>query len=134
MHGAPAYGGYQTGGSDVALGIAKQGLEGILGRRLLPKRSLGGTILESLGGLGCRRGQRGGPRGPRESNGGARQTLRTVWSGGHVCPRAYETLHIWNMESRGENVSRIRMRQTLRTARYFEHESLGAHHVVHGAL
>ena len=31
-------------------------------------------------------GQRGAPRGPPEADGDARQTLRTVWSGGHVCP------------------------------------------------
>ena len=33
-------------------------------------------------------GQGGGPRGPTESNGDVRQTLRPVWSGGHMSPKA----------------------------------------------
>ena len=57
---------------------------------------------------------KGGPRGSTEPNGDARQTLRAVWAGGHVCQKAYATLHIWNIQSRGENVSRIGARQTLR--------------------
>ena len=41
----------------------------------------------AMGDLGGPSGQRGRPRGSMEWNRDARQTLRTVWSGGHVCAR-----------------------------------------------
>ena len=64
------------------------------GRSAEPFRSL----RAALGDLGGPSGQRGGPRGSTGSNGGARQTLRTVQFGGHVCPRPYELLYILNMQ------------------------------------
>ena len=70
---------------------------------------------ESLG-RSWRQGRpRGGPSAPKEPNGDARQTLRTAWAGGHVCAKAYETLHISSIKSRCENASESGARQTLRT-------------------
>ena len=63
----------------------------------------------------------GGPRGPAESNGGVRQTLRPVWFGGHVCAKAYELLYIFNMQVRSEKRSGNEARQTLRTVSFRGH-------------
>ena len=75
----------------------------------------------ALGDLGGPSGQRGGARGSTELNGGARQTLRTVQSGGHVCPRSWEALYILNMEEITENWSGNAPRKTLRTMHFCAH-------------
>ena len=54
----------------------------------------------SLGGLRGPSGRGCGPRGPPESSDDACQTLRSVWSGGQVCPKAYESLNILNITSK----------------------------------
>ena len=82
---------YRTGGWDGSCGghpwatLAAQTVlirthSGVLGRPWRPGRP------------------RGGPRGSAEPSGDARKTLRTVWSGGHVCPETYESLYILNIE------------------------------------
>ena len=71
---------------------------------------------------------RGGPRGAAEPNGGARQTLRTVRSGGHVCPEAYESLCIVNIEQGCLNGSGKGARQSLRTVWFWGHERPSAVH------
>ena len=49
VHGAPAYGRYLPGGPDVAVGVPKQGPDGIRGGGWHPKPSLCRTVLGSLG-------------------------------------------------------------------------------------
>ena len=63
------------------------------GRSAEPFRSL----RAALGDLGGPSGQRGRPKSSTEWNRDARQTLRTVGSGGHVCARPYELLYILNI-------------------------------------
>ena len=53
--------------------------------------------------------------GSTEPNAGARQTLRTVWSGGQVCAKPYKSLHIFHIEATCENESPNGARQTLHT-------------------
>ena len=53
--------------------------------------------------------------GSTEPNAGARQTLRTVWSGGQVCAKPYKSLHIFDIEAACENESPNGSRQTLYT-------------------
>ena len=59
-----------------------------------------GVSWASLGGLRGLSGRRCCPRGPPESSDDACQTLRSVWSGGQVCPKAYESLSILNIASK----------------------------------
>ena len=52
-----------------------------------PNRSPATTVPDPMGDLGGPSGQRGRPTGSMEWSRDARQTLRTVWSGGQVCAR-----------------------------------------------
>ena len=61
----------------------------------------------------------GHARGSTEPNAGARQTLRTVWSGGQVCAKPYKSLHMWHIESRRENEPSNGARQTLHTVSFW---------------
>ena len=56
--------------------------------------------------------------GSTEPNAGARQTLRTVWSGGQVCAKPYKSLHIFHIEATSENESPNGARQTLHTVSF----------------
>ena len=78
--------------------------------------SLGG--LRGLSGPGC------GPRDPPAWSGGACQTLRSVWSGGQMCPKAYESFNILNITSKRQSWFRKGARQTLRTMSLGGHERL----------
>ena len=91
MHGALAY----EEDTRLELKMESQACRGEVRRALLgdvggPKCARAAPFWSpwaALGDLGAPSCQRGGARGSTELNGGARQTLRTVQSGGHVCPR-----------------------------------------------
>ena len=81
---------YHTEKFNVAPAVPKYGLEGMPWRLWQPKKQLEKPFQSRrpvLRDLCCPSGRQSGPRGSAESNGGARQTLRTVRSGGHVYPK-----------------------------------------------
>ena len=102
VHGAPAYGKISDRRSGCRRGHAEVRSGGHPWATLPAQMDARRNRLESLGGLKVPSTQGCGPRGPTESNGDARQTLRAVCSGGHVCQKAYESLHILNIRSRSE--------------------------------
>ena len=73
-----------TGGQDVVAGVVQSGPEGILGRRWPPKRSLVGSIPESLSCLGGS-GDQGAPQ-------------EAKWARTETCEKRYAQCHFAHIE------------------------------------
>ena len=91
------------------------------------------SVQNSSAALAARRPD-GHPRSSTEPNADARQTLRTTWSGRHLCAKLYKSVYILLIESRRGNESPNGARQTLRTVWFRGHGRPSALHVATSPL
>ena len=91
--------------------------------------SIGRSLSSFRGKPGFTSLQNGCPWRPAEPNTDARQTLRTVRYGRHLCAKTYKSLYILHAESRRRNECPSGARQTLRTVWFRGHGRLSAFHV-----